>query len=381
MMGFDAATATASSALCKSEVEECPYAEAYTAPETKITPNLSGFALSLENGSIACTGKVRGGLEPLTEGNEEVLVLNLEDYFFTLCYLTTGGKKYFCETEWALTGEQIAYTSSGDGSADLYAELHFDCLSETLNCTYSPEAAFLDIEGGNPSLVKVIEESLTASGETCLGEGTLTTTFELTEPAPLFVADRIRPTTVLCKKNEATCSGAESYPSVTALSAELEAEVKFVFEYEGTKKEPACKVSSATGETYPERGVLQGGLLSLTFKECGGGLCNISTINSPPLGFGTTGSGNGTVKLNSASFQITGCPGALKCIYGLKEGPATFTATGGSPAKLSSGAVALTKLTGSETQCSTNATWEGVAGAGGLIKYKMTAPNPLFFSS
>jgi len=185
---------------------------------------------------------------------------------------------------------------------------------------------------------------------------------------------------MLCKTKAGAC---EAYKFGTELATGLEKEIKFVFLYEGEELEPPCRVSAMSGKTTKEEGeVLVGELSALSFKECGGGLCTVTSQHLPyRIEIKATSEGNGTMALKSGgtgapAFAIK-CLGMTKCIYGASEVPLTLA--GGTPAKLSSGAIALKREEGSEEACGeTGAKWEGVAAAEGQIGYEITKPTPLF---
>jgi len=183
----------------------------------------------------------------------------------------------------------------------------------------------------------------------------------------------------LCKVNSEVC---EIYPVGTKVTASLEKEVKFDFLYEGEELEPPCRVSVIKGATSKAGVPLLGEVSSMIFKECGGGLCTVTAQHLPYKSeFAETGSGNGTMTLSSGgggqpAFAIK-CLGLTKCIYGAKA--LALTLTGGDPAKLSNGGIALELEEGSEGACgASKAKWEGVAAAEGQIKYQVSTPKPLF---
>jgi hypothetical protein len=183
-------------------------------------------------------------------------------------------------------------------------------------------------------------------------------------------------TTKLCKASSGAC---EPYKLGTALSASLEEGtkegVKFVFTYKSEKLEPSCLVSTLKGESTNQGSPQVGRVTGLEFSECGGGLCTVSSTGTPwESSVEATTGGNGTLTWRP-SFRIK-CTGmGEECAYSAEKAVG-FSLTGGTPAKLSSAAV---PLVGGGKECgTTGAKWEGVAAAGGLIKYKVTSPSPLF---
>jgi hypothetical protein len=383
-------------ALCKSEKVICPQSEAYVTkdpwPEQEISGSSTNFVLEAEKGKVTCpTGVpalISGRAEGLN-GEPEQLRLSLSLSVLSLfakCTVEISGKKTECTSisSGSMPGP-LSYTSNGDGLAVLDAEpgISFVC-GTALNCTYSAGSLTLDVTGAETAKIQASSEAVSGSGSVCLGKGTLSGTFEISKPNPMFVAEKIRPSSVFCKKNETPCSTGELVPTGTAVNGEAEAESKFIFEYSGVKKEPACKVWTFAGTLKQEFGVQRIRLTSYSTKECGGGLCNVTVASESAIWPTATGGGNGTTNWIGTIFEITGCPEAMKCIYGPNTSPLNeieFTITGGSPMKLQRGALAMVKKTGSDASCSTNATWEGVAGTGGLIKDKILSPSPLFVTS
>jgi hypothetical protein len=390
--GADSATATATStALCKSEKVICPYSEAYVRkdpfPSQAISGSSKNFVLEAEKGKVTCPSASISGTADGVNAEPEQLTIGLSvSNPIKKCTAEISGKKTECTTasSGSLPGS-LSYTSSGDGLAELDGDpgILFVC-GTAVNCTYSANPLTLDVTGAATATIQASSEAVSASGSVCLGEGTLSATFEISNPKPMFVAEKIRPEAVFCKIVESPCSTGEMVPLQSAVSGEAEAESKFIFEYSGVKKEPACKVSTFAGTTKQEFGVMRIALTSQQFKECGGGLCTISAGSSSAMWPTATGEGNGTTNWIGTVFTITGCPEAMKCIYGPNTAPLNeieFTTTGGSPMKVQRSALAMVKKTGSDAACSTNATWEGVAGTGGLIKYKILSPSPFFVTS
>jgi hypothetical protein len=376
-------------ALCKSEKVICPQSEAYVTkdpwPEQQISGSSTNFVLEAEKGKVTCLfASISGKAEGVNAEPEQLsLSLSVTGIF---CTADIGGKKTECTStsSGSLPGS-LSYTSNGDGLAVLDADpgILFVC-GTAVNCTYSANPLTLDVTGAETAKIQASSEAVSASGSICLGKGTLSGTFEISKPKPMFVAEKIRPSSVFCKKNESPCATGEMVPPGTAVNGEAEAESKFIFEYSGVKKEPACKAWTFAGTLKQEFGVQRIRLTSYSVKECGGGLCNVTVGSESGIWPTATGGGNGTTNWIGTVFEITGCPAAMKCIYGPNTAPLNemeFTITGGSPMKLQRGALAMVKKTGSDAACSTNATWEGVAGAGGLIKDKILSPSTLFVTS
>lgn len=385
--GADSADAVA---LCKSEKVICPQSEAYVTKDPWPVQEISGLSTNLvleaEKGKVTCPFAANSGKAEGVNAEPEQLSFSLSVTTPLKCTADIGGKKTECTStsSGSLPGS-LSYTSNGDGLAVLDAEpgILFVC-GTAVNCTYSANPLTLDVTGAETAQIQASSEAVSASGSVCLGKGTLSGTFAISKPKPMFVAEKIRPSSVFCKKNESPCSAGEMVPTGTAVNGEAEAESKFIFEYSGVKKEPACKVSTFAGTLKQEFGVQRIRLTSYSVKECGGGLCNVTVGSESAIWPTATGGGNGTTNWIGTVFQITGCPEAMKCIYGPNTAPLNeieFTITGGSPMKLQRGALAMVKKTGSDAACSTNATWEGVAGAGGLIKNKILSPSPLFVTS
>ena len=185
-------------------------------------------------------------------------------------------------------------------------------------------------------------------------------------------------TTKLCKAKTGAC---EPYKLGTAISAGLEEGtkegVKFPFLYKGEKLEPSCLVSSLKATSTNQGTPQTGQVTALEFSECGAGLCSVTTQSLPwGLSVQASSEGNGTMSW-TPQFRIK-CSGmAEECVYAAEKA-VTFTVAGGTPAKLTSGAVGMKAAFGGGKECGATAQWEGVAAAGGTIKYKITAPSPLF---
>jgi hypothetical protein len=186
------------------------------------------------------------------------------------------------------------------------------------------------------------------------------------------------PTTKLCKAKAGEC---EPYKLGTAISGALEEGtkegVKFVFTYKGEKLEPSCLASSLKGSSTNQGTPQTGQITALEFSECGGGLCTIAGQGFPwSWSVEALTEGNGTMSW-TPTFKIKCLSMAEECVYSAEKAM-TFSLTGGAPAKLSSAGVGL-KAAGGGKECgASGAKWEGVAAAGGVIKYKITAPSPLF---
>jgi len=230
--------------------------------------------------------------------------------------------------------------------------------------------------------VKMKWTKMEFSGLSCPASAEVTAEYKVTSPAALFLESAVA-SPVLCKKNEAPCTPANTLGTGTALKAEFEAESKFAFTYGGVKKEPACKFSKLEGKTTAAGKPIVGEVTTLKFETCAG--CTVEALHTPyKLEIDRTGEGNGNGWLRVSSngsgpptFLIQ-CTLTEKCTY---ETPSIeFGLTGAeAPAipKLASSAV---ELTGSSALCSTSATWEGVGGVS-EVKYKFLAPVSLFVRS
>ncbi len=186
------------------------------------------------------------------------------------------------------------------------------------------------------------------------------------------------PTTKLCKSQFGSC---EPYKLGSIFSAGLEEGtkegVKFVYTYKGEKLEPACVVSSLKGSNTNQGTPQLGQVTALEFSECGGGLCTILAQGLPwSWSVEASTEGNGTMSW-TPTFKIKCLGMAEECIYSAEKAM-TFALAGGTPAKLSSPSMGL-KAAGGGKECGVSgAKWEGVVAAGGIIKYKLASPSPLF---
>ncbi len=377
-VGSETASATV---LCTVAGPECPSGATYPA-ETEIK-GTGEAEINTSVGAISCATSSLTAITSEKEGKPlqaEVTALTFNSCFISSvpCTIEAEGLPYSSPIEY-LGGVVASLTLE---EPNFYVKCGF-----FINCTYSASEPELALEGESSSpAIRAAAVELTRSGKFCPKEGgTFSATYNVEQP-PLFPGAARVPGTVMCQQNVPPAPCRNVYAVPQTFKGELEAEVKFPFVYGGVPKQPACKISTVEGKTTTNGSPLVGELTALTFGECSGGLCNIEALRLPyrvemldgtPDTMTWSSGGNG-----QPAFRITGCPGAMECTYGVSS--IGFNVTGGGPAKfVKPTSVSLGKEAPplSEATCSATAKWEGVAGAGGEIKYKFTLPNPLYLVS
>jgi hypothetical protein len=170
-----------------------------------------------------------------------------------------------------------------------------------------------------------------------------------------------------------------------SLKAELGANVKFSYVFNGTKKEPSCTSSKVVGEVTGLGRPITGEITKWEFPGgCGGGLCE-TTAQKLPYEFEIerTGGGNGTIAWSSGggggpSVKLK-CGLFEECVYGATE--FTFKLEGSvvTPRFYSPTKISLQRESGSSLLCSETATWEGTGSE--EVKLKIASPPELFVTS
>ena len=179
------------------------------------------------------------------------------------------------------------------------------------------------------------------------------------------------PATKLCNQLENAC--AAPYGVGSAVKAEKEGEMQF--KYGGITV--VCKRSKLEGAT---QALAAGSFNVVEFTECkrGAEACPVTALNKPyKFDFVAEQLGDGKFTLRNPTLEIV-CAG-ITCIY--KAAKAPFDFEGAAMGKASRAAWgAFVRQPGSNAACNVGASWEGTPAEMGNIKYKFTAPAPLFLT-
>lgn len=173
-----------------------------------------------------------------------------------------------------------------------------------------------------------------------------------------------------------TSPAGTTLPAGTTIHAELKEGVAKLAASFGNIE---CKESTIEGKTANAGGAaetVRGTVSKLTFSNCNGGACTVTTLKPGELEVHAIGGGNGTVtaKGQEVTTNCTFFGFNYHCIW---QTAATGThlgqLTGGSPATLTATGATINRTGGtSGNACGSTGTWTAV--------YKVTKPNPLFVS-
>jgi hypothetical protein len=295
------------------------------------------------------------------------------------CVVATLGLPYSLGTIATTPGNGTMVFAPGLGSPALKVTCGL------IQCTFTFSELPLKVTGAATATASLSTTEMTFAGSKCPKTATLSAEYEITAPTPLFIADEVAPP-VLCKENKVPCPALKVLGVGTALKAELGANFKFSYVFNGTKKEPSCTSSKVVGEVTALGRPISGEISKWEFPGgCGGGLCE-TTAQKLPYEFEIerTGGGNGTLTWSSGGSGGPAvklkCPGLFEeCIYGATEFGFKLEGSAVAPRFYSPTKISLQRESGSSLLCSETATWEGTGGE--EVKFKVTSPAALFITS
>lgn len=384
------ATGTAgATALCESGTAPCPETE--TLPdnqtiEAELVANtkavLVAGATTVECAESEWTAK--SFAEPIGE------VTGGEVSAFSFASCTPAG----CVTFKAIRlpyAMEVEATGGGNGTAAFSSggsgppALEVNCGAAVLECTFTFMGAMpFEVIGAKGATAEVDTTKLEMKGKLCPKTAKFTAKYKVTTPASLFIANEVAPP-VLCEVNTGPCPAGKSYATGTAIKAELESTVKFVYTLNGVKKEPTCPSSKIVGKTETASGrPIFGKITEWKFPGgCGGGLCETTALHLPyRFEIDRTNGGNGTIRWLSSggggpSVRIK-CSILEDCTYGTSF--FEFGLKGSATAPKFNWPTKIGLKGEAGALCSTTATLEGIGGSE-EVPFKFTEPTALFVTS
>jgi hypothetical protein len=201
MLGFAIAAALAATAfigagsasatvLCKAAQADCTPANTYPA-ETEIGAQATSLTFHTSIIDIKCTSS---GLEAVTEAEAGTPLDLLARLTFGGC-ATPGGSSCSVEMAPGLGGvyeTAIAWTSGNNGTLlEAFPRTNVNCTGGII-CTYSsvPGGTKFAVTGGNPATVTASKVALAAEGPFCPASTTVSVTYTVQSPKPLFVSQK-----------------------------------------------------------------------------------------------------------------------------------------------------------------------------------------------
>jgi len=278
-LGGGSASATV---LCSAEEETCRRVN--TIPPTTIAAEAENVKLESLFGTVVCAeskivaNSTKEEGEPLPGELTELTFGGCEVPEKSACTVTSINLPYKLSAGWVSNGDgTLTAKESGKGSPATKVE----CPELGLSCTYSATEIVLDVEGGNPALVLAKKEPLKGSGFCFSASGTFSGEYEVTFPAPLFLAHTTK-TTALCAVEPELQGGVLDCPTGKGFAGAISAALALNATFTSTKG----KTGTVTCEEGPlavemnEDGTAKGTGLTIAFKT-GGGACP-STLSEKP---------------------------------------------------------------------------------------------------
>jgi hypothetical protein len=391
LLGAGVFTASASAtALCEVTGAVCPEGKPYpsntTVKGTRKAP--VNVILNTNIATMECTAS-SWAAETVADQNGELSTGGVSTWTFGGCSQVAP---FVPGCTPAATGLPYALgaiaTTPGNGTlvfAPGLGSLAMKVACGLIECTFTFNELPLKVTGAATATASLSTTEMTFAGPKCPKTATLSAEYEITAPTPLFIAGEVAPP-VLCQENKVPCPALKVLGLGTALKAELGANFKFSYVFNGTKKEPSCTSSKIVGEVTALGRPISGAISKWEFPGgCGGGLCE-TTAQKLPYEFEIerTGGGNGTITWSSGggggpAVKLK-CPGLFEeCIYGATEFSFKLEGSATAPRFYSPTKISLKRESGSSLLCSETATWEGVGGE--EVKFKITSPPELFVTS
>lgn len=383
--GAGSASATA---LCEVTGAVCPEGKPYAdGTELKAKLPLGAKAkLTTNLGTLECEESTWKG-KSAADQNGELTGGKITELIFNTCAVplpaplcpggvVATGLSYGMSTEATTAGNGFFYFFGGP------PRLLVKC--GAIECTFTFSNLPLEVTGGATAIAKINTSPIEMAGAKCPKTATLTAEYEITMPKPLFIAAEVAPP-VLCEEFKSPCPAGKVVGVGRTIEAQLGANVKFSYLFNGTKKEPSCTSSKIAGKITAEGRPVVGELTKWEFPGgCGGGLCETTAQHLPyRLEFERTSGGNGTLEwLSKASGGPSvklKCGVLEECIYGASSFEFKFEGSAIAPRFYRTTSIGLVRESGSSLLCSETATLEGTASA--EIKFKVTAPAELFMTS
>jgi len=372
VLAVAAAPASASTVLCKTaespcEAQKYPGGQAINssiAEGTKFKFTSGFITVQCSSGTIDSRTRSEAG-SPLSVRLTGVTLSNCTANLGGTC--TAGGYGVPRTTTLAATG-------SGNGSLNVGgAGIEFTCVvfGTPVTCRYAASAeGALSVSGGSPASLTAtnLPVSLASGHGLCSKTATITASYRVTSPNPLYVATGSgseQLITGLCSQNTSPCPAGSQYFAGDTLEA---ATSGFVFSFVGVTVTCSSSLkgeitgASAEGATVDFSSTALSGCSQ---NAPGYGTCT----GSLDPGVGTTagtGGGNGTIV---APLVLTfDCSAGFHCVY--EASAASLPFTGGSPAVINAVGIPMTKREGSSAFCQNTLSWSA--------KYTFSQPSSLY---
>ena len=321
-------------ALCKSAAELPSCGESNQYPSgTSIEASSTNAAIETSIGKVTCSESSLKG--KITASSGEPLPVELSQWSLAGCIIHTIGSPKCTVTE---VGEpspgSIAWKESGNGTLALSKGAAGEpgwalSCAGFINCTVTGQPS-LDIAGGSITASNETLQSQTGPGKQCPKTASISGTYSVSSPSPVYVA-KASFKTHLCSTKTSPCTGVE-YPAGTAVTA---SSTNLIIR--NNAADLSCN-SSLSGEVSDaSAGSVKITGWSLTGCTSTIGSCTTSSMNLPYSGsVFVGGGGNGTLAIGSGGL---GSPEwHLSCAFfpcsGISIPSPVATLEGGNPAKL-----------------------------------------------
>jgi len=351
---FAAAERSSATVLCKTATDPCTggtYGNGTTFEASLKTGTKS--VLDAPFGSIECSESSLKGQVTGTGGENSNASGTLSTFAFKNCNGTVSVSR---------PGTFIVKFSGGNNGVLVLEGFETTVKYEGLHCIYSGSIEIFLKGGAMASIGSVATLTRTGGDPGC---GTLagwTVDYTIAAPEPLYVAEKEKISTVLCKTATDPCTGG-TYGKGTTIEASLRAGTKSVLDAPFGSIE--CSESSLKGEVTAGGGegeAAHGTLTAWSLSSCNATVSilkrGVFTIKSPKAGSGT---------LMLEGFEITVSYLGTHCIFSESM---SVPLKGGGMSSIGTSATAPRTGGGSGVFCGSTVPW--------TVDYTVTAPEPLY---
>jgi len=198
-VGVSAASASATT-LCKTNAAKCAQADQYPSgtqfqaslqSKTSLTLSGAGYGLTCSGSTLSGSTSAQSG-EPLLAKISALTLAGCKAAAGMNCTFSAAGLPYSAtfarNEEFGLEGASEG-TLAASASGQFNPGIHYSCNSLGANCTYDFADLSLEVNGGSPATLVANEVPLVNAGlSPCAEEVTLSATYNVSTPSPLFVS-------------------------------------------------------------------------------------------------------------------------------------------------------------------------------------------------
>jgi len=334
-------TTPPSVAFCKNNENPCPKANRY-GTGTKVSAALkTGTAFTLKGAGgetiNSCSGSSLEGSVTGAGGSGEAASIDVSTASFKECSSAITPESLSWHSE-------ITRPEGSSSGTETFSNLRMQMTIFGVSCVYGGKVAFA-LKGGTQA--ELIAEGASigkiSGGFLCPSTLSLTATYVLSAPAPLYLTAFPLGNTVLCGTASEVCAEANRYAAGTKLSASLKSGTSLTLKTTSGELMDSCSGSSLEGSVTGAGGsgeAASADVSSASFSSC------TSTLTAEGLSWHSQflvaeGSTPGSETFSNVSLKVAIF--GVNCTY---AGSLGFTLTGGAEAELAAKEASLAKTVG-----------------------------------